>query len=140
MSTVGEDTCDAGPCDAEAERACLAALLLDGDGRDGVAARLAVEVRASDFGDPVRAELWSAAVEALRRGPLDVVSLAAELRARGKFNTVGGAAAIGALTDDIVSLAPADVWASIVRRDARARRVIAAALPRHWPARSAAGS
>ena len=97
-------------------------------GRDGVAARLAVEVRASDFGDPVRAELWSAAVEALRRGPLDVVSLAAELRARGKFNTVGGAAAIGALTDDVISLAPADVWASIVRRDARARRVIAAAL------------
>ena len=117
----------AGPCDAAAERGVLAALLLDGGGAGGLAHRLAADLRPGHFGDPVRAEIFSAAAAVLARGPLDVVLLAAELRSRGRLNTIGGPQALGELTDDVVSLSAAEAWGAIVRRDARARAVIAAA-------------
>lgn len=122
--TAGAET----PCDLGAEAACIAVLLLDGDGQMGVAARLTSLLAPEDFGAPDHALLWSAGCAVLARGDvLDVRTMADELRARGRLETVGGVQRLGEITDDVVTVAGAEAWAAIVLRDARARRVVRAA-------------
>lgn len=100
--------------DLAAERACLAAVLLD-DGHAGVWRRLSPILDASHFHDPRHALVWSALVALHSRGEaVDIVTLAAELRTRGRLNTVGGAQFLGELTDDIPTVAHCEAHARLV--------------------------
>lgn len=105
-----------------AERAVLAAALLDP--RD-VAPLLGMLVTESDFGDPVHAEVFRSILNVLASGaPVDVCTLAADLRARERLNTIGGAQYLGELTDDAITTAHVEAHALIVRDGARRRRVL----------------
>ena len=109
--------------DLEAERALLAAVLLD----DRTLPRIAKHLDgAGDFSSPAHALIWEAecAIHARREG-VDITTLVAELRARDRLNTVGGAQYLGELTDSLPTVAHCEAHAGIVR-DCHARRVVAA--------------
>ncbi len=109
------------PHDVDAERAVLGGLLLDNSALSTVEA----VVSASDFYHPAHAVIYEAiqAVSA-RREPVDVVTLASELRARERLNTVGGAQYLGELTDTIPTIAHIESHARIVTDLAGVRRMI----------------
>lgn len=106
--------------DLDAERALLAAVLLD----DRTLPRIAKHLDGpGDFSDPRHALLWE--VQCLlhaRRIPIDITTMVAELRARDRLNTVGGAQYIGELTDELPTIAHCEAHARIVGAAARARR------------------
>ena len=109
------------PHDLEAERAVLGGILLDN------AAMSTVEsiVTPADFYHPAHAVIYEA-VQAIstRREPVDIVTLAAELRSRERLNTVGGAQYLGELTDTIPTIAHIESHARIVSDQAGVRRMI----------------
>jgi replicative DNA helicase len=112
------------PEDPEAERAVLAACLLD-DGSEGVVWRVRALVSPEDFADRARSEVFSAILAVADRGEeLDVVTLVAELRARGRLNAVGGAQYVGDLTDEIPTTAHVESHARLVADAATRRRVM----------------
>lgn len=116
-----------GPADEEAERAVLAAALLD-DGSLGVAWRARAIVRPEHFANAAHATIWEAALSVADRGePLDVVTLARELTARGRINAVGGVQALGALTDIIPTTAHVETHARLVVEAATQRATMIAA-------------
>ena len=106
--------------DLQAERAVLAAVLLDNASWWLMVDRVAV----ADFYDPRHALLWDIVGTIIgRREPVDVVTVVAELRARDRLNTVGGAQYIGELTDEIPTLSHCETHARIVRDLARVRAI-----------------
>jgi replicative DNA helicase len=109
------------PNDLEAERAVLGSILLDNVAFANVEGILA----ASDFYHPAHGVLYEA-MQAIagRREPVDVVTLAAELRARERLNTVGGAQYLGELTDTIPTVAHVESHARIVADLAGVRKMI----------------
>ncbi len=111
--------------DLQAERAVLAAALLDGEGLERVISRVSTIVRAADFYDPRHALLWDVVVALHGRGePVDVLTVVAELRARDRLNTVGGAQFVGELTDEIPTLSHCESHARIVSDLAERRRAL----------------
>ena len=92
--------------DPQAERAVLAAALLDAEGASRVIPRVASILTPSDFYDPRHATLWEAflAIHA-RDEQIDVLTVVAELRTRDRLNAVGGPQYVGELTDEIPTLA-----------------------------------
>ena len=111
--------------DPQAERAVLAAALLDAGGTHRIVPRLASIVSAEDFYDPRHATLWEVFLAVHARGePLDVLTVVAELRARERLNTVGGAQYVGELTDEIPTLAHCEAHAGIVQGYAVRRRAL----------------
>lgn len=110
--------------DLRAERAVLAAVLLDDGGGQAVLPRVRAIIQARDFYLPAHGVIFEAMeVIAARREALDVLSLVAELRFRDRLNAVGGAQYIGEITDEIPTLAHCETHARIVAREAQARRV-----------------
>ncbi len=109
------------PHDLDAERAVLGAILLDNTAL-GMAESVAT---AGDFYHPAHGVIFEA-IQALstRREPIDVVTLASELRARERLNTVGGAQYLGELTDTIPTIAHVESHARIVADLAGVRRMI----------------
>jgi replicative DNA helicase len=109
------------PHDLEAERAVLGTILLDNGALSLVESTLA----AADFYHPAHGVLYEA-IQALasRKEPVDVVTLAAELRARERLNTVGGAQYLGELTDAIATTAHVESHGRIVADLAGVRRMI----------------
>lgn len=110
------------PHSVEAEQGLLGALLLANDALDDVA----------DLVGP--ADLWSAAHAAILdeiRGlvaagrPADVLTVAEALQARGKLETAGGLAYLGALVQGVPSARNAAHYAAIVRDRALRRRMLA---------------
>lgn len=113
------------PHDLQAERAVLASVLLDAETCWWL---LIDRVSEPEFYDPRHALLWDVfATIIARREHLDVLTVVAELRARDRLNTVGGAQYVGELTDEIPTLAHCESHARIVRHLARVRRIIEAA-------------
>ena len=112
------------PNDLEAERAVLGGVLLDGNAFATVHPILA----SADFYHPAHAVIFEA-IQALsgRSEPIDVVTLAAELRARERLNTIGGSQYLGELTDTIPTIAHIEQHARIVADLAQVRRMIAVA-------------
>lgn len=104
---------------AAAERAVLAACLLDGDARAVVAARL----RPADFADAAHAAVFDAMLALDAAGAVDVVTLAAELARRDRLQAVGGHAFLSALTDEIPTIAHAERHAALVADAARVRAI-----------------
>lgn len=107
--------------DPEAERAVLAAVLLDGREWEAVDAIL----EARDFHFPVHSTIFAAMAAVSERGlPLDVVTVADELRATNRINAVGGAQYLGELTDGIATTAHLETHARIVREHSARRQVV----------------
>ncbi|MEI8257909.1 MAG: DnaB-like helicase N-terminal domain-containing protein [Deltaproteobacteria bacterium] len=112
------------PHDLDAERAVLGGVLLDNSALDTVESI----VTPPDFYHPSHAVIFESVQAIKARGePVDVVTLAAELRARERLNTVGGAQYLGELTDTIPTIAHIEQHARIVADLAQVRRMIAAA-------------
>lgn len=112
--------------DLQAERAVLAAVLLDGAaaGRWGVWNRVKGIVQAEDFYQPQHGVMWEAFASVMDSGrDLDVVTCAAKLREMERLNTVGGAQALGELTDEIPTITHCESHAVIVAELAARRRV-----------------
>ena len=109
------------PHDLDAERAVLGGILLD----NAAMATAESLVAAADFYHPAHGVIFEA-IQALssRRSPIDIVTLAAELRARERLNTVGGAQYLGELTDTIPTIAHIESHARIVADLAGVRRMI----------------
>jgi len=113
--------------DLQAERAVLAAALLDGEGHERIIPRVATILRSGDFYDPRHALLWEVVLALHTRGePVDVLTVVAELRVRDRLNTVGGAQYIGELTDEIPTLSHCESHARIVWDLAERRRALEA--------------
>lgn len=111
--------------DLEAERAVLASLLLEGiDDTRGAWLAASAIVTPADFYDPRHAAIWQglAALYDGRRD-VDVSTLCAQLRAMERLNTVGGAQALGALTDEIAGTSHVASHARIVADLAARRRL-----------------
>lgn len=113
--------------DPQAERAVLAAALLDAEGASRAIPRIASILAPSDFYDPRHATLWDSflAIHA-RAEQVDVLTVVAELRARDRLNAVGGAQYVGELTDEIPTLAHCESHARIVLDMAQRRRALEA--------------
>ncbi len=112
--------------DDEAEKAVLAAALLDGSNEFGMWRRLSAVLAARHFSDPRHATLWQAFAAVHARGePLDILTASAELRARRRLETVGGMRYLGELTEYIPTLAHCETHARIVLK-AAVRRELAA--------------
>lgn len=104
-----------------AERAVLASALLD---PREVGPLLPSLLRATDFVDPRHACIFESIVRVLASGaPLDIFTLAADLRGRERINTIGGAQYLGELTDEIPTVSHVDAHARIVRDAAETRRI-----------------
>lgn len=112
------------PHDFDAERAVLGGVLLDNR------ALIAIEpvVTAGDFYDPRHGTLYEA-MQALgaMRAPIDIVTLAAELRARQRLHTIGGAQYLDELTDTVPSISHIEAHARIVADLGMRRRMVYAA-------------
>jgi replicative DNA helicase len=109
------------PHDSEAERAVLAAMLLDQDALRSVE-RL---VSPQDFYDPSHAMIFEAMRALDARGvPIDLVTLCTELRHRERLQTVGGVQYIGELTDALATTAHVTSHAQIVADFGRTRRAL----------------
>lgn len=114
--------------DIEAERATLAAVLLDDRDQCETWGRVSAIVSTRDFYSGAHAATFDAIARLIERGsPVDVVTLCAELRGVDRLNTVGGAQAIAALTDDLVTVAHCEDHARIVREYAIRREGVALA-------------
>lgn len=123
--------------DEEAERAVLGAVILESD----CLGEIAPLVAAADFHAPAHAAVFGAMAALHGRGmPIDVITLANELRGNERLNAVGGVQFLGALTDAIPTIAHVAAHAKIVRGHAVARRTEAAALALVQAARDPARS
>lgn len=110
----GQETCR----DEDAERAVLASILLDNEVLDQVRSILQPE----HFWSPHHATVYTAALTVNGRGqPVDVLTLATELRAMERLNTVGGPQFLGDLTDHVPSVAHVRQHAYLVRDAWRVR-------------------
>jgi replicative DNA helicase len=110
------------PHDLDAEKIVLGGCMLEPE-RTGE-----VELQPSDFYDPGHGVIFGAIVTVLDRGhPLDITSLANELRRIERLNTVGGNQYLGELTDTIPTAAHIQHHARVIRELAVRRRTIAAA-------------
>ena len=109
------------PHDIDAERAVLGGIMLTADALSVVESI----VTADDFYHPAHAIIYDAArAVAIRQEPIDVVTLAAELRLRDRINAVGGAQYLGDLLDTTATTAHIERHARIVADLAQVRRLI----------------
>lgn len=122
---LAEPPDDANPLfDHRAERGVLAAVLLDEGDACGVWRKLSTLLTAAHFHEPRHATIWSAFEAVRARGEsLDVLTAAAELKARNRLNAVGGAQYLGELTEYIPTLVHCESHANILVK-AHARRLL----------------
>lgn len=113
------------PHDSAAEIAVLGEMLLEPETVGPLAESL---LTAEDFYSPAHGVIFDSMLAVLRRGEhLDVLTLAAELRARERLQTVGGAQYLGEITESMPTVAHAESHIALVAGSARQRRVIVAA-------------
>jgi replicative DNA helicase len=109
--------------DLAAERAVLGSVLLENDALGRV---MALGLCAGDFQIPAHGLVFEGMVAlAARQVPIDVITLAGELRGRDRLNAIGGAHYLGELTDQIPTTAHVVQHARILMDRARAARVMA---------------
>jgi replicative DNA helicase len=107
--------------DPECERAVLGTILLDN------AALALVEhgLRPSDFHNPRFGLLYETMLSLrARQQPIDIVTMAEALRGQQRLNTVGGAQALGELTDTMPMTAHVESHAQILSDLAVRRRIV----------------
>ncbi len=100
--------------DTDAERAVLSAVLLDPVHVWPRVSRLIADPEAA-FSDPRHAAVWHAMARVMGSDtPLDLTTLADELRRARRFNTVGGAQFLAEITDVMPTTAHCEAHARIV--------------------------
>ena len=112
------------PHDLDAEKATLAGCLLDVDTLETVVSIVEPE----QFYHPSHGVIFESilAVKA-RNQPVDLITVAQELKQRERLNTIGGAQYLGQLTDLLPSVAHVGSYAKTVRDLAGVRNTMAAA-------------
>lgn len=119
----------------DAERALLACVLCDEDGRHCALDRAAVVVAADDFADPRRAQTWRAMLAVKERGEfVDAAAVAEELSARRESLALKH---LGDVRSLAVSPAACDQHARRVAEHAYRRRFVAALRDAHAAATGA---
>lgn len=121
---MSEAITNAQPQNLDAERAVLAAMILDKDVVDEVIAR----VKAQAFYRPAHQKIFSAMVELSERHiPIDQLSLAERLEARGELKETGDKAYIIELANNDYALYNWESHVNIINREALLRDLIKAA-------------
>ena len=111
------------PHSAEAEQAVLSGVLMRPDVLHVVVDILTAE----DFYLPAHTAIFAAILDLYRKSaPIDLVTLAEQLRSRGALEEAGGAVYLGELSQAVVSGANAEYYAGIVRDKALQRNLITA--------------
>ena len=111
------------PYSAEAEQAVLSGVLMRPDVLHVVVDILTAE----DFYLPAHTAIFAAILDLYRKSaPIDLVTLAEQLRSRGALEEAGGAVYLGELSQAVVSGANAEYYAGIVRDKALQRSLITA--------------
>ncbi len=112
------------PQDLEAERSVLGGILLTNDALADVMEHLKVD----DFYREPHRKVFNAMMElSTRNDPIDLITLADELRKRGELEEVGGTPFLAGLDSYVPATANLTRYAKIVRDKALARRLISAA-------------
>jgi len=111
------------PYSAEAEEAVLGSVLLNND----VIAELRGILTPGDFYVETNRRIYEAILELAPKSVVDHVTLGQELKRRGDWDRIGGAAALDGLTDTVAAVANFEHYAGIVRDKAAVRRMIYAA-------------
>lgn len=112
------------PQDLEAEKSIIGAILLDHDAIISVAQVL----RPEHFYRQAHSDIFDAILALFeRREPIDLVTLTAQLKSKGRFDEVGGAAYLAQLASGVPTAANITQYAQIVRSHAVKRRLISTA-------------
>lgn len=111
------------PQSEEAEASLLGALLIDSD----AVVKIADQLTAADFFDTKHQKIYEA-ISALyeKRSPIDVLTLADQLKSSGYLESIGGAAYLTELTNFVPTAAHVEQYADIVAQKALRRRLIGA--------------
>ena len=116
------------PHNVEAERAVLGAILLDTTSEHGDRVMdlcLTSGVSEESFFDPRNRAVYAAMLAMNRESKaLDYLTLAEELRAKGKLEAIGGAAYLQSIVDQVPTAAHAEHYISIVTRKHLRRTLI----------------
>jgi replicative DNA helicase len=109
------------PHSSEAEESIVGACLLERQAHDRVASLIGPD----DFYIERNARIYAAMSDLAEHGlPLDVVTVAERLKARGELARVGGATYVAELSEKVVTAANVEYYAQIVREKAVLRRLI----------------
>ena len=109
------------PHNLEAEKSVLGSVLLDNE----VYAGLEGAISAEHFYKEGHRKVWRSLERLFRRGePMDLVTVAEDLRQAGDLEAVGSVAYLIGLTDSVTTAAYADSYANIVREKAVLRDLI----------------
>lgn len=111
------------PQNVEAEASLLGAILIDSD----AIVKIADTVTAEDFYDPRHKHVYDAISRLYeRREPIDVLTLADQLKNTGVLEIIGGPAYLTELTNFVPTAAHVEQYAEIVAQKALRRRLITA--------------
>lgn len=112
------------PQAVELEEAVLGALMLEKEAFAIVESLL----QADDFYNPTNQIIFKAISElATKRNPIDLLTVAEQLKKMGELEKVGGPVYISQLTDKVASAAHLDFHSKIVKQKAQAREIISIA-------------
>ncbi len=111
------------PQNSDAEASLLGSILIDGD----AIVKIADVVKTEDFYDERHGQIYEAAKKLYaRRSPIDVLTLADELKKSEQLAVVGGASYLSELTNFVPTAAHVVTYAEIVADKAMRRRLIKA--------------
>jgi replicative DNA helicase len=111
------------PQNLEAEASLLGAILIDGD----ALVKIADAITSQDFFDPRHQHIYQAVLVLYeRRSPIDVLTLADQLKNAGVLEIIGGPAYLTELTNFVPTAAHVEQYADIVAQKALRRRLIKA--------------
>lgn len=111
------------PQNTEAEASLLGAILIDSD----AIVKIADTLTPADFFDTRHRRIYEAILALYeKRSPIDVLTLADQLKNSGYLDLVGGAAYLTELTNFVPTAAHVEQYADIVAQKAMRRRLIAA--------------
>lgn len=111
------------PQNLEAEASLLGAILIDTD----ALVKIADIINSDDFFDPRHKHIYGAVVALYeKRSPIDILTLADELKNNGFLDIVGGPSYLTELTNFVPTAAHVEQYADIVAQKALRRRLIKA--------------
>lgn len=123
MDPALKNTPQEAPQNVEAEASLLGAILIDSD----AIVKIADALRPDDFFDPRHKHIYEAIVRLYeRREPIDVLTLADQLKNSGVLDIIGGASYLTELTNFVPTASHVEQYAEIVAQKAVRRRLIAA--------------
>ncbi len=119
-----EPTTKIQPQNTDAEASLLGAILIDSD----AIVKIADQIIPADFFDTKHQRIYEAASQLYeKRSPIDVLTLADQLKNNGYLDLVGGPGYLTELTNFVPTAAHAEQYADIVGQKALRRRMMAAA-------------